>query len=316
MDSSLLYDKPTNNGIYELEELLDSRIYKTKLDNEFIDILLGKSKSNMIIRISHYEITIIPENFTKLIKTKIKSLDDLFFFFKNLFKKNKFKVIKSKDILKLIIIVYEEEKKKEKEIELVLNENFGNNSFLFKELYNKYNNLKKEINEMKESFSNLKKENLKLKQENENLKNNNELLRNKHENDISELQMKIMYLMNQIQIINNNMAYNPLDFNMNQLNMEDQIGSIYMNPQENIIRNLNIIFEEQLTGKHFNIRSQTNDLISTIINKYKQKKGDNFNEGHYKYIYNGKELKKNLTAEESGLMDGSSILVVEMSYIH
>ena len=89
MDSSLLYDKPTNNGIYELEELLDSRIYKTKLDNEFIDILLGKSKSNMIIRISHYEITIIPENFTKLIKTKIKSLDDLFFFFKNLFKKNK-----------------------------------------------------------------------------------------------------------------------------------------------------------------------------------------------------------------------------------
>ena len=69
--------------------------------------------------------------------------------------------------MKIKLIVFVEEKR----IELILKENFGNQKYLFKELFHIYQKLEKEMYGLKESYINIKNENIQLKQENLNLKN-------------------------------------------------------------------------------------------------------------------------------------------------
>ena len=118
--------------------------------------------------------------------------------------------------------------------------------------------------------------------------------------------MQPINLINQNQLMNNNMN-EPERFefnNINPLNSINQMNNLIS--QLNFEEELNVIFEDKNKGQKYIIHCQINDLISTIINKYKIKKGNNDNNNH-KYIYNGKELKMNLTAGQSGLCNGSII---------
>ena len=170
---------------------------------------------------------------------------------------------------------------------------------MFKELFYKYQKLEKEINNLKESYTNIKNEKIKLHQENLNLKNELEIFKNRYENDISLLKMQSMN-------INNNINMNePFDFNnFNPLNTFNQMNNFIS--QLNLDEDLNIIFDDKSSGVKCNVVCKTNDLISSIIDLYKIKKGNN-DEGNHKYLYDGKEVHMNLTVGQSGLNNGSII---------
>ena len=91
-------------------------------------------------------------------------------------------------------------KEKEKDIELILLENFENQNFLFKDLFDKYINIEKEIYDIKNENKFLKEENDKLKQDNNNLKMEIEIIKNKNNNnnEIGGLQIQYMNIMNNI----------------------------------------------------------------------------------------------------------------------
>ena len=53
-----------------------------------------------------------------------------------------------------------------------------------------------------------------------------------------------------------------------------------------------------------------NDIISSIIEKYKNKSNINENGNKFVYIFNAKNLNQNLTVSEAGITNNSSIFVV------
>ena len=84
----------------------------------------------------------------------------------------------------------------EKDIELILLENFENKNILIKELFNKYINIEKEIYEMKNDNKLIKEENDKLKQDNNILKKEIEIIKNNNKNEIGGLHIQYMNMMN------------------------------------------------------------------------------------------------------------------------
>ena len=64
---------------------------------------------------------------------------------------------------------------------------------------------------------------------------------------------------------------------------------------------------------YFIIKFQNNDLVSSLIDKFKNKAADFYSfeeDGGVKFIYNAKLLNMQLTAEEAGIEDNSSIFVI------
>ena len=92
MDSIGRFNNPNINISDETEEFLESRKYKYKNnDNEFIDVLIGKTNSYLIIRISYYyEIKLNLYSLSKSINTNLETIDELFTFIKNIFKQINF----------------------------------------------------------------------------------------------------------------------------------------------------------------------------------------------------------------------------------
>ena len=140
------------------------------------------------MRSEFYELKLHLKDLSLLTKTIFKSIDESFEFINNIFKQKKFK-IKEKNIkeIKIIIIVYDMIKGKEKEIELCLKENFQNKNYLIRELFNKYNELHKEIIEEKNNNKLLYEVNNKLKNENINVKNEIEKNEMKMNNQLYQL---------------------------------------------------------------------------------------------------------------------------------
>ena len=165
--------------VFENEEILSKKEFKIKYFSDYINIIIYKTKNNIIIRSSYYELKLSLEDLSLLTKTIYKSIDESFEFINNIFINDKFKI---KEInlneIKIIIITYDVIKGKDKEIELCLKENFNNTNYLIKELFNKYKELEKEIINEKNNNQKLFEENNIIKNENINMKKEIEIIKN------------------------------------------------------------------------------------------------------------------------------------------
>ena len=199
MNPSPFINTPNKDYSEEEEELLSKREYKVKYNSDLITIIIGKTKNDIIIRSTYYELKINKESLSLLTKTIYKSIDESYEFIENIFNQNKFRIKeKTSNEIKLIIKAYDTIKRKEKELELCLIENFSNKNFLIKELFNKYMNIEKELIDDIKNNNVIKEENDKLKQEKYNLKNKIEMVENQNNDVGGKLEtMNIMNMMNQ-----------------------------------------------------------------------------------------------------------------------
>ena len=210
------------------EEILSKKEFKIKYFSDYINIIIYKTKNNIIIRSSYYELKLSLEDLSLLTKILYKSIDESFEFINNIFINNKFKI---KEInlneIKIIIITYDVIKGKDKEIELCLKENFNNTNYLIKELFNKYKELEKEIINEKNNNQKLFEENNIIKNENINMKKEIEIIKNNNNNniEINEMKINIMNINNQIYQLQNQI--NQFIFQINQI--KEGINSILMN---------------------------------------------------------------------------------------
>ena len=349
----------------DLDEIIVSKNeYKVNYLSDYITITIEKANDNIIIRNNYYELKLNIEKLSKLTKTIYKSIDEANEFINNIFIQNKFKIKEiNSQMISIIIIIYDNIKGKEKEIELLLKENFDNKNYLIKDLFNKYMKLEKEIIEERNNNKTLNEDNNKLKQENINIKTEIELIKNNHYNDINGINMNIMNITNQIyqlqqqlngfifqinkiqqqlnstSINNNNPMMNQNNFNLmnpqkkkkNSMNFNDDDTVGMPNPIFKIMNPFNETNEPKketvkpknanfridwkyLKESHFIIKFQDNDLVSSLIDKFKNKVVDFFkfeeDDGDVKFMYNKKQLVKQLTAAESGIIDDANIFVV------
>ena len=232
------------------ENILIQNQYKVKYLSDYITIIVGKTKNNIILRNNYYELKVNSENLSLLTKIVFKSIDESYEFITNIFNQNKFliKDINSK-MITIIIIIYDNIKGKERKIELSLKENFDNKNYLIKELFNKYMKLEKEMIEEKNN-------NFMLKQENYNIKMEIESIKNFRNNDIGEIKMNVMNITNQICQLQQQL--NQLIFQINQI--QQQLNSINNN---NNIMNQNNNFNF-INSNNFN--KMTNDFNLMNLN--------------------------------------------------
>ena len=114
-----------------------------------------------------------------------------------------------------------------------------------------------------------------------------------------------------LQMINSNpmylMMWNQILFNMQKMQVNNPIfppGGNPNNGQGNTYRiNINFLTAD---GRKIVIQTEPNELMSTVINKYINKSGDN---NINLYLYNGKRIVQSLTVAELGLTDGIEIFV-------
>ena len=184
------------------EELLIKKEYITKYNSDIIKIIIGKTKDNIIIKSNYYELKFNKDYLSLLTNTLFKTLDESFEFIENIFNENKYKIKEiSSENIKLIITTFNIYtsfgiNRIEKDIELILLENFENKNILIKELFNKYIKIEKEIYEMKNDNKLIKEENDKLKKDNNILKKEIEIIKNNNKNEIGRLQIQYMNMIN------------------------------------------------------------------------------------------------------------------------
>ena len=94
-----------------------------------------------------------------------------------------------------------------------------------------------------------------------------------------------------------------------QVQQEEEMPNIL---NENIITEFTVVFRTSgPDGKAFvpiQVKFKPDDKVSKIIEKYRIKSGDQ--DPNKKFIFNAKNLKPNLSADESGLCNNSNIFVV------
>ena len=346
MEQAAFISTPKQYYPEEQEELLTKNEYKVKYNSDFITLMIGKTKSDIIIRSSYYEIKMNQENLFLLNKTKYNSIDESYEFLVSMFNQNKFRIKeKSSNIIKLIIKIDDKIKRKEKELELCLSENFNNKNILIKELFNKYMNIEKEINEIKNDNYVIKEENVKLRQENNNLKNEIKSINHSYNKDKEDFQIQIMNMMNQFQqqinqlinqinninitvseiMVNNlNNNYNLMNQNnYNNFNSMNNQNFMQLNENNNSINLMapnvfelnqnkqSIQFKFYIEGQpeqpSIMVEFENDDLISILIEKFRIKA--NFFNQDAIFIYLAKRLYENLTVEESGINSAGTIFV-------
>ena len=97
-------------------------------------------------------------------------------------------------------------------------------------------------------------------------------------------------------------------------NNSNYYNNILIYPKQEFSEKINIrVHNEESGGYHpYFIQILSNDLISVIIEKYRNESNDN--RKNIKFIFNGKELNINTTASEAGLSNNSNIFVVKCKY--
>ena len=268
------------------EEILVKKEYKINYLSDYINIIIEKTKNNIIIRSDYYELKLNIENLSLLTKAIFKSIDESFEYINNIFNQNKFRIKeKNTKYIRLIIIIYDIIKCKEKEIELFLKENFDNQNYLIKELFNKYMKLGKEIIEVKNDNKIINDENNKLKQENMNMKNKIESIKTNNNNDIGGIKMNIMNITNQLyqlkqqinqfifqinqiqqQINSNSMNNNIMSMNNNIMSMNNDIMSM----------NNNSIMNQNIFNSNYQNNLNSMNQYSNQINNYNEKVDNSF----------------------------------------
>ena len=131
----------------------------------------------------------------------------------------------------------------------------------------------------------------------------NELYQNKHMNNIELQQM-------QEEILQEAMKRQQMIQKQNiQVQQEEEMPNIL---NENIITEFTVVFRTSgPDGKAFvpiQVKFKPDDKVSKIIEKYRIKSGDQ--DPNKKFIFNAKNLKPNLSADEVGLCNNSNIFVV------
>ena len=140
------------------EEIIIRKEYKIKHQSNIIKIIIEKTKNNIIIRSSYYELKYNINELFSLTKIKFNSIDEAYEFIDNIFNQNKYNIKEiSSNKLILILKIYDSIKGKEEDLELYLTENFDNKNYLIKELFNKYNKIENEIDIIKNDNKIIKK---------------------------------------------------------------------------------------------------------------------------------------------------------------
>ena len=295
------------------EKIIDSRKYKINYQNDYIKILVSKTKNNIILSYSYYEIKFNQDNLFFLTKIKFKSINESFEFIVDSFNNNKV-LIKQVTSEFIILNITYNINSKEKTIDIYLNENLEDKDKLIKKLFQNNIKLEKEIDKLKENNKNIIEENNRLKSDITNLENNYNI-------NIMSLRGEIMNLTSRINLIsmdnmmNNNMNNN-MDNNMNNninnnMNISAQPNLPNFNNINNLPiiseRNINVIFIKKIGNEDpINIKCKKTDLISTLIKKYR---GLSYSQYFNSFYYNGKELDDKITVEQAGILNNSNILV-------
>jgi len=303
------------------EDLLIKKEFKLKYLSDFYEIIIGKTKNNIIIQSTYYKLKLNLEQLSNLTNIIFKSIDDSFEFIENIFNQNKSYIKKiSLDEIILIIKTYDIIKGKEKEIELYLIINFDKNDII-KDLINKYIVMEKEIKELKEGKKKLKEENDKLNQNIDDLKL--EIISMNSEIEI--LQNQVMTITNMINQINQQInEFNNLKEDLNAIKIKINCLSISYDSLN--LNNQSPIYSNQYVFNNFNqiilqayfryekmppirIMFTKNEKVSTIIKRFRNM--TDWYDDKLKFIFNGKNLNQNLTAEELDLNNNSNIFVIK-----
>ena len=140
---------------------------------------------------------------------------------------------------------------------------------------------------------------------NNNLKNNNMMINNMMNNNMMSNNIMNNNMMNN-NMMNNNLMKNNL---MNDNMINNMNNSMDMNPIPDKLNYITVIFRKE--DNPIAIQCKFEDKISHIIDKYREKANDYNNKVNF--IFNAKNLNKNLTVVESGLNNGANIFVITYS---
>ena len=78
------------------EEILIQKEYFAKYNSDLLRIIIGKTKHNIVIRNTYYELKLNKDDLSLLTKIIYKSIDESFKFLNNIFEQNKFKIKEKK----------------------------------------------------------------------------------------------------------------------------------------------------------------------------------------------------------------------------
>ena len=333
-----LYSTKYKNN--EEEKIIKYNEYKIKKNDINLDLILCKTKENIIIRSFYYEFKFNPSDLSLLTKIKFNSLDDTYEYIKNIFEQKKVKVKNiTKKMVILILNIYDNKKNKEKEIEIILNAQIINDGFIIYNIVNKCLELENKINDIKnentklieenknlkeinknltEKYQKIKEENIDIKQENINIKNDIsiikiqlEQLNNKNNIEINKInQLNTNYKNNENDLQKKLMKQQMLQQQMIQQQMMQQQQKMNMMSLKNENTTefkdiINVYFEKN--GGKYMLQCFLNDKIYEIIQQYRIKSNDYTSK---QFLFNGRFLKENLTVKESKLFDFAPITVV------
>ena len=311
----------TPSGNQKQNNIISLKEYKIDYLDESIKILIGKTKENIIIISSYYEIKLSPQELSIITKLPLKTINDAFNFIEDIFENKSFKITNiTPNELTIKINIFDIITGNKKDISLILEENIKDNTkSLIQELFEKNIELKKEIKRIKEENFNLKKaiDNLKESDKKNNeeinvMKNNQIIIMNK----LSQLEINI----NQ-QNFNNfgqfgfqNFGNNNSFGQFNRQNQSDNINSYNINDyiypikkeegeeEEEVVINIIIIYNQS----NCTLLSKPQGTILNLINMYKNKL---FLEGEFVLTLNSVILTNDLTLEEAKISDKSKLIL-------
>ena len=121
-------------------------------------------------------------------------------------------------------------------------------------------------------------------------------------------------MLNQMMFNNNQMAnMNQMAAIIKQMNELNQVNMPQQNKNESASnQGINVVF--RVSGKQangmppLNIQCKESDMVSVLIQRYRNKTGDN--DTTKKFIYNAKNLEKNITVKQAGISNNANIFVV------
>ena len=161
----------TSNITPQQSEFSEISEYFLKKGNIPFTIFIGKARNYVLIKTISYEIRLTPNEFSMLAKQIFKSMDEIYFFLKNIFEK---KNVVIQDInnrmVKLLLGVFDMMKRGMKQSELILYSQNNINDYIFNDLFMKYMKLEENYNALNEKNKKLVDENIKMKEDNLNFK--------------------------------------------------------------------------------------------------------------------------------------------------
>lgn len=291
MKNSLI-QTPNDNKVFE-ETILEINEYIINRGNVPINIFISKLRTGVIIRSISYEIKLTPNGFTTLTNQVFQSIDELYYFLKNVFDQKNVAIQEvSNRMMKLILNIFN------KKVEIFLASKKEINGYIINDLFNKYLRLEENVSNLNqlnkkiiEENSRVKEENLKFQQDFLNMKNDIQYLSTQNQKNENHINLILSGIDKINDFIDNasNLDDNK-DNNSGKLNKSQSVAqnmsvnknsSIYQsyasafsqnqqptNEESNYRRNLDIYGEEQLFRNEEGRIIFRNGLLNGIIRRY------------------------------------------------